>query len=197
MTSENELYNKSYPDVNYQNNMFNILEGKSRPDFFKGVCMVVAKLFDIIKPTHSFFGEKDFQQLRIIEQMTLDLNYDIKIMPCKIIREANGLAMSSRNQHLSSSQKEKAGLIFETLNLGTQLIQNGNKNIIEVYDVLTKNLEKESDIRLDYLKIINYDTLIECEDMIENQFAICIAAYIGDIRLIDNINYLFSESSSI
>ncbi len=65
--------------------------------------------------------------------------------------------------------------------------------IIEVYDVLTKNLEKESDIRLDYLKIINYDTLIECEDLIENQFAICIAAYIGDIRLIDNINYLFSK----
>ena len=193
LPSEDEIYNNKYPNINYSNDMFNILEGKSRPEFFDGVCIVVAKLFDIIKPTKAFFGEKDFQQLRIIEKMTSDFNYDINIIPCPIIREPSGLAMSSRNKYLSSIQKEKSRIIFSTLKLGFRSIKNGNRNITKLKGILNNNLKKEANIRLDYLKIVDYKTLKEFDQCCGNEFTICIAACIGEVRLIDNINYLFSE----
>ena len=193
MPPETELYNADYPDINYHNNLFNILEGSSRPDFFKGVCMVVSKLFDITNPTHAFFGEKDFQQLRVIEKMVEDLNYNIHIVPCKIVREANGLAMSSRNKYLSNNQLQKSQIIFQTLKLGLETIQNGNKNIDQVYSILINNLKKEPEIVLDYLKIVDYDSLCEFKSSLGDKFTICIAVYLDGVRLIDNINYLFSE----
>ena len=193
MPTEEELYNDNYQDIDYHNNLFNILEGTSRPNFFKGVCIVVAKLFDIISPTHAFFGEKDFQQLRIIEKMARDLNYNIHIIPCKIIRESNGLAMSSRNEYLSKTLREKSEIIFQTLKLGFKTIKNGNSNITKVYSILRAHLQKEPDVILDYLKIVDYISLEEFKINAGNKFIICIAVYVDGIRLIDNINYLFSE----
>ena len=120
--SEGEIYNDGYNELEYDSSMFKILEGVTRPHFFKGVCNVVARLFDIVNPTDAFFGEKDFQQLRIIEDMTKTMDYNINIIPCKIIREANGLAMSSRNVYLNSDSRDKAKIIFQTLQLGIKLI---------------------------------------------------------------------------
>ena len=95
--SADEIYHSEYNELDYSSSMFTMLEGVTRPHFFKGVCNVVARFFDIVQPTDAFFGEKDFQQLRIIEDMTKTIGYNINIIPCKIIREPNGLAMSSRN----------------------------------------------------------------------------------------------------
>jgi len=197
MPREDEIYNRNSPDIIYDNYMFNILEGKTRPGFFNGVCIVVAKLFDIVKPTDTFFGEKDFQQLRIIEKMSSDLNYNINIVPCQIIREPNGLAMSSRNKHLSPSEVEKSKIIFNTLELGFKMIKNDIKMVEDIYNTLNAKLKQESAIKIDYLKVVDYDSLIEFSDFINDSFAICIAGYINKVRLIDNITYLYSEDSSI
>ena len=182
-----ELYPQSYKGLNFHSDLFNILEGKTRPHFFKGVCEVVAQLFNFVKPTDAFFGEKDFQQLRVISEMVNTLQYDINIIPCKTIREKNGLAMSSRNQYLTSNQRDRAHIIFDTLKAGIRLINDGEKNTSLIYHALTKKLLSEPMIKIDYLKIVDYDLLSEFEGIIDNQFIICIAVYIDETRLIDNI----------
>ena len=183
----NEIYHQQYIDINYDSYMFSLLEGITRPHFFKGVCNVVARLFDIINPTDAFFGEKDFQQLRIIENMTKNQNYNINIIPCKIIREENGLAMSSRNEYLNENHRANAKIIFETLKLGIKLINDGEKKISNIYDVLIKKLSSQPNISIDYIKIVDYKSLIEFSDIIDNNFIICVAVYMGNTRLIDNI----------
>ena len=187
--SIDEIYHNQYNEIEYDSDMFAILEGVTRPHFFKGVCNVVNRLFNIVNPTDAFFGEKDFQQLRIIEDMTRTMGYDINIIPCKIIRESNGLAMSSRNEYLSLDDRDKAQIIFETLQLGMDLINNGEKQISNIYHILSKKISSNSRISIDYIKIVNYESLIEFSDMIDSDFILCIAVYIGDIRLIDNIHY--------
>tara|TARA_B100001250_G_C19804804_1_gene792775 strand:+ start:1816 stop:2649 length:834 start_codon:yes stop_codon:yes gene_type:complete len=182
-----EVYHNAYNELDYDSSMFRILEGVTRPHFFKGVCNVVARLFDIVNPTDAFFGEKDFQQLRIIEDMTKAMGYDINIIPCEIIREANGLAMSSRNEYLNTESRDKAKIIFETLQLGMQLINDGEKNVFNIYDVLIKKVSSEPSVSIDYIKIVNYKSLIKFSNDIDNNFIICIAVYIDGTRLIDNI----------
>ena len=185
--SADEIYHSEYNELNYSSSMFTILEGVTRPHFFKGVCNVVARLFDIVQPTDAFFGEKDFQQLRIIEDMTKTIGYDINIIPCQIIRESNGLAMSSRNEYLSQEDSNKAKIIFETLQLGITLINDGEKSISNIYDVLIEKISSEPSITIDYIRIVNYQSLVEFSDIIDDDFIICVAVYIDDTRLIDNI----------
>ena len=188
LPDSNEIYNNGYSGINYNSHMFTILEGITRPHFFKGVCDVVSRLFDIVNPTDAFFGEKDFQQLRIIENMVETLNYNINIIPCKIIREKNGLAMSSRNEYLKTNYRYRAKIIFETLELGLKLINDGEKNLINLYQKLTEKLLSDSMISIDYIKVIDYKSLLEFTNTIDSKFTICIAVYIDDIRLIDNMH---------
>ncbi len=183
----NQIYHDEYKDINYESYMFTILEGSTRPHFFKGVCNVVSRLFTIINPTDAFFGEKDFQQLRIIENMTKELNFNINIVPCKIIREPHGLAMSSRNEYLNKQDRLDAKIIFETLQKGIVLIDSGEDNISNIYDILIENILSEPKLSIDYIKIVNHKTLIEFSDTINDKFIICIAVYFGKTRLIDNI----------
>ena len=182
-----ELYPESYKHVQFKSDLFYLLEGISRPMFFKGVCEVVARLFNIVKPTHAFFGDKDFQQLRIISEMVRELKYDINIIPCKTIREQNGLAMSSRNEYLTKDERNKAKVIFETLQYGLKLIKSGEKKLGEIYNKLINKLSSEPIITIDYLTIVDYDTLKEFDNRINNRFVIFIAIYIRKTRLIDNI----------
>ena len=188
LPDSNEIYSHEYSDVDYNSHMFTILEGVSRPHFFKGVCDVVSRLFDIVNPTDAFFGEKDFQQLRIIENMVEILHYNINIVPCKIIREKNGLAMSSRNEYLKADYRYRAKIIFETLELGLQLINEGEKKLTNLYQRLTEKLLLDPIITIDYIKVIDYRSLLEFSDIIDSKFTICIAVYIDDTRLIDNIH---------
>ena len=182
-----ELYPESYKNIQFKSDLFHVLEGISRPIFFKGVCEVVARLFNIVKPTHAFFGDKDFQQLRIISEMVRELKYDINIIPCKTIREQNGLAMSSRNEYLTKDERNKAKIIFETLQYGLKLIKSGKKKLGEIYNKLINKLSSEPIITIDYLTIVDYDTLKEFDNRINNRFVIFIAIYIRKTRLIDNI----------
>ena len=182
-----ELYPESYENIQFKSDLFHVLEGISRPIFFKGVCEVVARLFNIVKPTHAFFGDKDFQQLRIISEMVRELKYDINIIPCKTIREQNGLAMSSRNEYLTKDERNKAKIIFETLQYGLKLIKSGEKKLGEIYNKLINKLSSEPIITIDYLTIVDYDTLKEFDNRINNRFVIFIAIYIRKTRLIDNI----------
>ena len=187
LPNSNEIYTDEYNGVDYNSYMFTILEGVTRPHFFTGVCDVVSRLFDIVNPTDAFFGEKDFQQLRVIENMVEVLNYNINIISCKIIREENGLAMSSRNKYLKLDYRYRARIIFETLNLGLKLVNNGEKNLTNLYQQLTAKLLLDPIITIDYIKVVDYKSLLEFSNIIDSKFSICIAVYIDDIRLIDNI----------
>ena len=158
--------------------------GKSRPGHFDGVCTVVSKLFHIVKPDRAYFGQKDIQQLIIIKNMCKNLNMDIEIVGCPIVREETGLALSSRNSYLSEEDKIKASSIFKVLS-NIELMFNENKtDKNEVFNESLKLLN--SDIEIEYLEVCNMQTLDYCEKIVHNSF-VAIAAKISGVRLIDNV----------
>ena len=168
------------------------LEGKSRPGHFKGVSTIVAKFFNIINPTHAFFGEKDAQQLRVIQRMVIDLDYDIKIIPCKTIREKSGLAMSSRNENLSNKDRKIASIIYKGLKLAETAIFNGEKSAINLKKCICSIINSEPNTNILYVSIADSKSLIEIEEIDSNESLISVAVEIGSVRLIDSITYSIS-----
>ncbi len=181
MYSENHL---SYIDVD---NISKTLEGECRPGHFRGVTTVVAKLFNIVKPHTAYFGQKDAQQAYIIKKMTNDLNFDIKIRIMPVIRDKNGIALSSRNVFLTDDTYPLALQLSKTLRLGKQLIQE-NKNILakNLLEKLYLHISEFSEIKVDYIAVRDYETFTEPE-MLNGKNILLIAARIGTVRLIDNI----------
>lgn len=163
------------------------LEGKSRPTFFRGVATIVSKLFNIVQPSHSFFGEKDAQQLRVISKMVEDLNYPIDIVPCPIIREDSGLAMSSRNKYLNEDAKQKASVIYRAISHGKKLLKNGEKNYSIIKDAVEKIILAEELADIDYVSIASSKTLKEFSTTIDEDALISVAVNFDGVRLIDNI----------
>ncbi len=159
--------------------------GASRPGHFDGVTTVVSKLFNMVRPDCAVFGQKDFQQLAIIRRMTSDLNFDIDIIGAPIVRETNGLAMSSRNGYLSTEQKEHAAFIYQTLNWLKQLIDNGERDFRALEDAAKQRLA-EQNFKPDYVHIARQDSL-EMAQLGDKQLVILIAAFMGKVRLIDNM----------
>jgi len=168
------------------------LEGKSRPTFFRGVTTIVAKLFNIVKPTHSFFGEKDAQQLRVIKKMIIDLNFPIEIISCSIIREKNGLAMSSRNKYLSAESRKSASIIYKTLVHSVFLLENGERNSNFLRDEITGQIKSEPLAKIDYISVADYISLEEIKGPIVDRVIISVAVFFDGVRLIDNISYSFN-----
>lgn len=164
-----------------------VMEGNSRPGHFNGVAIIVKRLLDWIKPDKAYFGEKDFQQLIIIRQMVKDLQIQTQIIACPIMREPNGLAMSSRNARLSEEEFEKAAAINRILQ-DSLMIQPRNPEQIKKY-VVTQ-IERIPEFRLDYFEIVE-DTTLQPVENFENDEGIigCIAVFVRDVRLIDNIRY--------
>ena len=162
--------------------------GASRPIHFRGVCTVVTKLFNIVKPDRAYFGEKDAQQLAVIKRMVRDLNIDIEIIGCPIIREADGLAKSSRNTYLSCKEREAAVILSKSLKLGREALDNGERNSNKVIDIIKNNINSEELASIDYVQVVDSLSL-ETVDNIENSILIAIAVYIGKTRLIDNFTY--------
>lgn len=159
--------------------------GLSRPVHFRGVCTVVNKLFNIVKPDRAYFGQKDAQQLAVIKHMVSDLNIDIEIIGCPIIREENGLAKSSRNTYLSESEKQAALILSRTIFMGMDMVRNGEKDCRKILDSMKKNIESEPLAKIDYVKIVDMDTMQQIEKL--DRPALCaMAVYIGKTRLIDN-----------
>ena len=159
--------------------------GLSRPVHFRGVCTVVSKLFHIVTPDRAYFGQKDAQQLAIIKRMVLDLNMDIEIVGCPIVREADGLAKSSRNTYLSPEERKAALILSQTIQLAEQLFQSGEKDAATIISQMTKKIESEPLARIDYIKIVDAMTMQQIPT-IDRPILCAMAVYIGKTRLIDN-----------
>ena len=165
----------------------NQMEGKFRPGHFDGVGTIVKRLFEIVQPTHAYFGEKDFQQLQIVKKLVSKYKIPVNVIGCPIFREPNGLAMSSRNERLSKTEREKAELIFETLNHAKQLF--GTKSAKEVSQWVTNAFAKQQLFELEYFQIADEETLLPCVRKTKSKkYRAFIAVFVNNIRLIDTIS---------
>ncbi|MFR9166764.1 MAG: pantoate--beta-alanine ligase [Dysgonomonas sp.] len=165
-----------------------VMEGKFRPGHFNGVAQVVSRLFGIVEPDKAYFGEKDFQQLAIIRNMTKQLNLPVQIIGMPILREASGLAMSSRNERLTAEQRNIASKIYESLKESAVSFQK--RTVQETADQIVANINKERYLKVEYMEIVDGNTLQPINDWKETDYAVgCIAVFCGDVRLIDNITY--------
>ncbi len=162
--------------------------GKTRPTHFRGVCTVVSKLFNIVTPDRAYFGQKDAQQLAVIRRMVRDMNFGITIVGCPIVREEDGLAMSSRNTYLNPKERKAALILHESLTLGEELIRAGEKDAVKVKNAIVKHMKTEPLARIDYVEIVDRETL-EPAETIEGPILAATAVYIGKTRLIDNFSY--------
>lgn len=162
------------------------LDGRSRPGHFRGVTTVVAKLFHIVEADAAFFGQKDAAQVAIIRRMVRDLNLPVEIVVCPIVRESDGLAMSSRNAYLDPEQRRQALVLHESLLLVQQLVDAGERNAAWLVEAGREEFAGESGVRLDYFEIVNPDTLDPVENVSEGALVV-VAAYVGSTRLIDNL----------
>ncbi|WP_321279788.1 pantoate--beta-alanine ligase [Marinifilum fragile] len=166
----------------------NVMEGKNRPGHFNGVAQVVSKLFDIVTPHKAYFGQKDFQQVAVIKQMVKDLKLNVKIVPCPIIREEDGLAMSSRNLLLTEDQRKNASKISETLFKACNLAADLSVN--ELKDWVVDEINKNPYLSVEYFEIVDDTYLQPIKSWDENKVKVgCITVQVGKIRLIDNITF--------
>ena len=188
LPDEKEMYKKVDSVVVPESKLFKKLEGKSRPHFFYGVTKIVSKLFNVIKPSHAFFGEKDMQQLIVVKQMVVSMGYKIKLVGCPTVRDKNGLALSSRNQYLSKKNRLEASLFYASLQKITALIDAGEKSCPLLKKEFKKNILKSSKTTIDYISIASKNTLDEL-DVVEGDVLISAAIFFTDVRLIDNISY--------
>ncbi len=160
--------------------------GKSRPTHFKGVTTVVAKLFNIVKPTRAYFGQKDAQQVAVIEKMVRDLNFDIDIVACELVREEDGLALSSRNVYLTDKERSEALVISKSLFKVKDLFKEGERDANKLKEFLVSSIKKSDLAEVDYVEILDAKTLKEI-DCIKQKSLVAVAVKFGKTRLIDNV----------
>jgi pantoate--beta-alanine ligase len=160
--------------------------GRSRPAHFRGVTTVVAKLLNIVYPDLAFFGEKDFQQLVTIKRLVKDLNLPVEVIGLPIVREFDGLAMSSRNGYLTPKERKHAAVLYKALSLGKEEIESGEKNLNKILLRMRSLIGTVPSIRLDYILIVDPENLEEVKK-IKGKALIALAAYLGKARLIDNL----------
>ena len=183
--SVKEMYPSGYQTFVAVEKVTQNLCGASRPTHFQGVTTVVAKLFNIVKPHVAIFGEKDYQQLVTIRQMTRDLNFDIEIIGMPTIREEDGLAMSSRNKYLSPEERKQALCLFSALNQVEKLFQGGEKNPKKLIDRAAEIIRVQPAAAIDYVKVCHPETIEDLE-WIDDRALMALAVKIGKTRLIDN-----------
>lgn len=159
--------------------------GKTRPIHFRGVCTVVSKLFHIVAPDRAYFGQKDAQQLAIIKRMVRDLNFDLEIVGCPIVREDDGLAKSSRNTYLNAQERQAALCLSKAVKLGQQMAAAGEKDAAKVVGAMKELIEKEPLARIDYVEAVNGINMKPVETL-DAPVLVAMAVYIGKTRLIDN-----------
>lgn len=162
--------------------------GKTRPIHFRGVCTVVSKLFHIVAPDRAYFGQKDAQQLAIIKRMVRDLNFDIEIVGCPIVREADGLAKSSRNTYLNPEERKAALVLSKAVGLGQELIQKGKRNADVIVEKMKQLIEEEPLAKIDYVQAVDAISIQPVAE-IKGTVLVAMAVYIGKTRLIDNFIY--------
>lgn len=163
-----------------------VMEGKFRPGHFNGVGIVVSKLFNIVQPDNAYFGQKDLQQCAIINRLVNDLSYHLKLHICPTQREKDGLAMSSRNRNLTPEQRKTAPEIYKALQKAVKLLKDKNP-AQSIKGFITSSLDNFEDIEVEYFEISDFETLQPINELSEGKTALCIAAFMGKTRLIDNV----------
>lgn len=180
-----EMYPKGACTYVNMTGLTDALCGKSRPTHFQGVCTVVSKLFNITTPDNAYFGQKDAQQLAVIKRMVKDLNFDINITGCPIVREEDGLAKSSRNTYLNKEERKAALVLHKSITCGQSLVNNGERNASVVINRMKDIINAEPLAKTDYVEIVDMNTM-ESVSVIKGEILCAIAVYIGKTRLIDN-----------
>ena len=186
-----DIYSKSETDSRFEFNfegLDKVMEGKFRPGHFNGVVQIVSKLFDLVRPNRAYFGEKDFQQLAIIRLMTRRYNLPIEIVPCPIVREDSGLALSSRNSLLKDNEKQVASHIYAVLNESRQFVPQ--TEVEELKQCVIAAIEQKPELKVEYFDIVDGHTLKSIGKWDECDYVVgCITVFCGNVRLIDNICY--------
>ncbi len=186
-----DIYSKSETDSRFEfdfEELDKVMEGKFRPGHFNGVVQIVSKLFDLVRPNRAYFGEKDFQQLAIIRLMTRRYNLPIEIVPCPIVREDSGLALSSRNSLLKDNEKQVASHIYAVLNESRQFVPQ--TEVEELKQCVIAAIEQKPELKVEYFDIVDGHTLKSIGKWDESDYVVgCITVFCGDVRLIDNICY--------
>jgi len=187
LPSTEEIYPKNFQTYVNIEFVTKKLEGEFRPTHFRGVSTVVLILLNCVQPDYTFFGQKDAQQLAVIKQMVKDLKMDVKIVGCPIVREADGLAMSSRNVYLSTTERKEALVLHSSLELAKKNISSGERSVNVILSDMTELFSKISSANLDYIKIVEANTF-EIVDELEKgkEYFVLLACKIGKTRLIDN-----------
>ncbi len=180
-----EMYAEDFSTYIDMSGLTEGLCGKTRPTHFRGVCTVVGKLFHIVGPDRAYFGQKDAQQLAVIKHMVRDLDFDLEVVGCPIIREADGLAKSSRNTYLSKEERVAAVILHKGLEQGEALVRDGERDAAKIKNVIRETIETEPLAKVDYVDVVDFDTITEI-DKLEGTVLAAVAVYIGKTRLIDN-----------
>jgi pantoate--beta-alanine ligase len=163
------------------------LEGSMRPGHFRGVATVVAKLFNAVQPDKAYFGQKDAQQVVVIRQMTRDLNFTLEVVVCPIVREPDGLAMSSRNTYLDPEERRAATVLYRALTAARQAFESGERQASYLRRVMSDTIQGEPMARLQYVSCADPLSLVEIEGSIQDRALLSLAVFIGKTRLIDNV----------
>ncbi|NFH80374.1 pantoate--beta-alanine ligase [Clostridium botulinum] len=190
------VFNPSPEEMYFDNNstsigvssLTNVLCGLKRSGHFDGVCLVVSKFFNIITPDRAYFGQKDAQQVAVIKRMVRDLNMDIEIVPCPIIREEDGLAKSSRNTYLSQKERNAALILNRSLLKAKETLENGERKANIVKNIIKDSINSEQLAKIDYIELVDNNSLENIE-FIDRDILVAIAVYIGKTRLIDNFTF--------
>lgn len=180
-----EMYHPDYSTFVDMRTLTQVLCGKTRPIHFSGVCTVVSKLFHIVQPDRAYFGQKDAQQLAVIRHMVEDLNFDIEIVGCPIIREEDGLAKSSRNTYLNEEERKQAVILSKALRQGKEMIEAGERNPEVVKKIIRDTIETMPLAKIDYVEMVDFKTFENVTE-ITGEVLTAVAVYIGKTRLIDN-----------
>lgn len=191
----NDMYPKDFSTFVEETKLSKFLCGRSRPGHFRGVCTVVTKLFNIVKPTRAYFGQKDAQQFRILRRMVRDLNLDVEMIEMPIVREKDGLAMSSRNTYLTPEERKEATRLYKSLLKAKEMIESGIKDTEIIKSEMKKILDHPL-LKIDYIEIVDEETL-EPVKKVENRVIIALAVYVGKARLIDNMILKGSEENDL
>ncbi|MFV0388801.1 MAG: pantoate--beta-alanine ligase [Pyrinomonadaceae bacterium] len=183
----NDIYVEGFSTFVTVDEITEKLEGASRPGHFRGVATIITILFNTIRPDYAFFGQKDAQQVAVIKRLTVDLGFETEIVSLPIVRENNGLAMSSRNELLTKEQRDAASIVHKSLISAEVAYESGEKNAAKLSEIIQNELNSEPDAKIDYVAIVNNETLDPVEKLGESPVLIAVAVRFGNVRLIDNI----------
>ncbi len=184
--SPGEMYPENFSVHVEENDLSRVLCGASRPGHFRGVCTVVAKLFNIVRPGKAYFGQKDYQQVQVIKRMVRDLDMPVEIVTCPIVREEDGLAMSSRNLYLTPEQRKSALLLNRSLAMAEEMVRKGEISSDKIMGAVSEKISSDPALSIDYVSLKDAGNLRDLENM-DRKAVLALAVRVGKARLIDNI----------